>query len=116
MDPGTMPTCATTSGLMAGPLASSLAVNQAALVSGNIWVARDPQKVFALNIVCQHAGCTYSSLAIEQGSFDWVCKCHGSRYAFDGTLKGGPAIKPLPRYLVCEGSDGKLYIDTKTTI
>jgi Rieske Fe-S protein len=113
---GDMPRCASTAGLMVGPVAATVGVNQIFPVSGNIWCGRDQNKLFAISVVCQHLGCTYSSLSIDPNSLDWYCRCHGSRYGFDGALINGPAAKPLPRYYVCEGSDGKLYIDTTKMI
>jgi Rieske Fe-S protein len=42
---------------------------------------------------CTHLGCTVNKVA--NGLIQ--CPCHGSRYSItDGTVKGGPAPKPLP--------------------
>lgn len=41
---------------------------------------------------CTHLGCLVSFNAPEQ---TWECGCHGSRFAPDGTVLSGPAIRPL---------------------
>jgi Rieske Fe-S protein len=47
----------------------------------------------AFSAVCTHQGCTVSS--ISDGIIH--CPCHGSEYSIvDGSVKGGPAPRPLP--------------------
>jgi Rieske Fe-S protein len=47
----------------------------------------------AFSAICTHEGCTVGS--ISDGLIH--CPCHGSEYSIkDGTVKGGPAPKPLP--------------------
>jgi Rieske Fe-S protein len=103
-----MPVCSATAGLTAGPMAGSLSVNQLLQVSGNLYIGRDSKGLFAINITCTHAGCTTS---YQPNSQNWVCGCHGSTFGMDGSLIKGPAARPFPRYYVCKGSDGRLYID-----
>jgi Rieske Fe-S protein len=46
----------------------------------------------AFTAVCTHMGCTVDS--IKNGTIS--CPCHGSQYSIkDGSVKGGPAPKPL---------------------
>lgn len=46
----------------------------------------------AFSAVCTHAGCTVSTVA--NGTIS--CPCHGSEFsATDGSVKGGPAKRPL---------------------
>jgi Rieske Fe-S protein len=46
----------------------------------------------AFTAVCTHMGCTVGSIA--NGTI--TCPCHGSTYSIkDGSVKGGPAPKPL---------------------
>lgn len=50
---------------------------------------------------CTHAGC---ALAIKGDSAD--CPCHGSRFAFDGSVTRGPATEPLtPRPVALQGTE-----------
>jgi Rieske Fe-S protein len=46
----------------------------------------------AFSAVCTHAGCTVAG--VSDGTIN--CECHGSKFAIaDGSVKGGPAPKPL---------------------
>lgn len=109
-----MPMCPSTASLIAGPQAKTLGVNQATgIVSGSLVICRNSDGVYALDLTCPHAGCRPT---LQSGSQYWVCPCHGSTFELDGTFVLGPAQRPLKRYFVCEGSDGRLYIDTSKLI
>jgi glycine/D-amino acid oxidase-like deaminating enzyme/nitrite reductase/ring-hydroxylating ferredoxin subunit len=47
-----------------------------------------------LDAVCTHMGCLVRFNKAEQ---TWDCPCHGSRFATDGAVIGGPAEEPLER-------------------
>lgn len=51
---------------------------------------RDGEGVHAISTVCTHLGCIVKPTA--QG---FECPCHGSRFAKDGAVTGGPAPAPL---------------------
>ena len=62
-------------------------------------------KVYAVSIICTHAGC---KVVVEKTEL--VCNCHLSIFSpFDGAPQSGPARLPLTRYVVTE-QDGKIYI------
>ena len=62
-------------------------------------------KVYAVSIICTHAGCKVVAEKTEL-----VCNCHLSIFSpFDGAPQSGPARLPLTRYEVTE-RDGKIYI------
>lgn len=49
----------------------------------------------AISLVCTHMGVT---VAESQGK--WICPAHGSLYALNGAVLGGPASTPLKKYPV----------------
>ena len=62
-------------------------------------------KIYAVSIICTHAGCKVVAEKTEL-----VCNCHLSIFSpFDGAAQSGPARLPLTRFVVTE-QDGKIYI------
>lgn len=51
---------------------------------------------YAVNTDCAHNHCTVNAYSQVEGVMR--CSCHGSRYAIDGSLVGGPALKGLKSY------------------
>ncbi|MGW0601329.1 FAD-dependent oxidoreductase [Streptomyces sp. NPDC002776] len=49
-------------------------------------------KVHAVSAKCTHMGCLVAFNRAEQA---WECPCHGSRFAPDGRVVQGPAVRPL---------------------
>lgn len=55
---------------------------------------RDPNgELHAVSATCTHMGCAVNFNNAEKS---WDCPCHASRFALDGTVLNGPAVKPLP--------------------
>jgi cytochrome b6-f complex iron-sulfur subunit len=50
----------------------------------------------AVNPLCTHANCAFVQFKPADGLLH--CPCHGSLFATDGTVKQGPATKPLSTY------------------
>ncbi|MCW2921101.1 MAG: iron-sulfur binding oxidoreductase [Thermoleophilia bacterium] len=82
----------------------------AALVPGTGLVARVDGRMVAIarasggdlravDATCTHQGCIVRH---EPEAECWQCPCHGSRFALDGEVLQGPAIKPLERIDVNE--------------
>jgi nitrite reductase/ring-hydroxylating ferredoxin subunit len=77
------------------------------------FVCRDAGGLYALSAKCTHNFCTINFRA-QQKSF--VCPCHFSAFALDGTVTQGPAAKALPHLALCIGGDGKVHCDVDTTV
>ena len=76
---------------------------------GIAWVVRTGEKqVVAYAPQCTHLGCAYHW---EGQRHEFVCPCHESRFSIDGKVMGGPAARPLDRY-VTRIEDQKLLIGT----
>jgi Rieske Fe-S protein len=56
------------------------------------YLTRDQGTLRALAITCPHLGCSY---AFDDGKRHFVCPCHGSEFALDGSVIHGPATSPL---------------------
>ena len=49
----------------------------------------------AISTRCAHLGCPVRYI---QASQRFVCPCHGGVYDFEGTVEGGPPVRPLDRF------------------
>jgi glycine/D-amino acid oxidase-like deaminating enzyme/nitrite reductase/ring-hydroxylating ferredoxin subunit len=54
----------------------------------------DDGTLTAVSPTCTHLGCR---VMFNRAERSWDCPCHGSRFAPDGTVLQGPAVKPLER-------------------
>ena len=71
------------------------------------WVVRTADnKVVAFTPSCTHLGCAYHW---EDSVKTFVCPCHSSLFAMDGKVLGGPAPRPLDRF-VSKVEKGKILI------
>jgi Rieske Fe-S protein len=52
----------------------------------------DSGQLHAVSARCTHLGCLVAFNRAEQA---WECPCHGSRFATDGRILQGPAVRPL---------------------
>jgi nitrite reductase/ring-hydroxylating ferredoxin subunit/uncharacterized membrane protein len=66
----------------------------------------DDDDIVALGDRCTHRGGPLHEGELRDGCI--VCPWHGSQYALDGTVAGGPATRPLPAYEV-KITDGQVY-------
>jgi Rieske Fe-S protein len=51
-------------------------------------------RLHAVSASCTHLGCVVAFNRAEQA---WECPCHGSRFAPDGRILQGPAVRPLEK-------------------
>jgi len=71
------------------------------VVGGKLFVTVSNEGPKALSLECTHLGCRVRPMA--EG---FLCPCHGSRYAADGRVLGGPAARPLARVPLEPTGDG----------
>jgi menaquinol-cytochrome c reductase iron-sulfur subunit len=64
--------------------------------NASAWVVKQADgRLTAFSPQCTHLGCAYRW---EERSGEFICPCHGSRFAIDGRVLAGPAPRPLDRY------------------
>ena len=75
--------------------------------SQSVYVTRGKDgQLKVLSAICPHLGC---SVSWQHGQKEFVCPCHGGRFAADGALVSGPpprGMDALPHKL----EDGKLMV------
>ena len=70
-------------------------------------IVHDEYGFRALSLVCPHLGCV-----VNMTSAGFECPCHGSRFLPDGSLRNGPASRPLKALPVEMNSAGHLILYT----
>lgn len=83
------------------------------LTKGSVAVLRDNGGVLALRLVCPHLGCTP---AFDQAKQQFLCPCHGSRFAADGRLLQGPAQSGLPAVAAHVDKQGHLIVEPASEV
>jgi len=79
-----------------------------------VYIFRSPQGFQAVSAICTHLGCSYKPFGPPELQYPIVharCPCHGSIFARDGQVLGGPAPRPLPFYHMELTADGRLQVD-----
>lgn len=66
--------------------------------------------IYALSLVCTHLGCI-----VKPFGNGFECPCHGSHFGEDGSVRKGPAPKPLA-WLKVTGSEGSLIVDEGSSV
>ncbi len=78
----------------------------------SLWVFRDEGGLYAISSVCTHLGC----IAARGDDGVFRCPCHGSEFAPDGAVLGGPAPKGLEWLAMSLSPDGQLVVDKVQTV
>jgi cytochrome b6-f complex iron-sulfur subunit len=61
-----------------------------------------PSEYAATSITCTHLGC---EVEVADAGKSLACPCHGSQFNPDGSVRHGPASRPLQRYVVEMSAD-----------
>lgn len=73
---------------------------------GSVIVVRDPNNadtLYAVDSFCTHQGC---SVEWDADATGFICPCHQSAFAPDGSVTSGPATDPLETFTAqIDGSD-----------
>lgn len=95
----------------AGKVADLSAGTLRALAGMGVAIGRDAGGIYAMSLICTHAGCDMSiDGSVSVSGID--CFCHGSLFDGQGNVLHGPAGAPLPHFVVTEDAQGNLIIHT----
>lgn len=73
-----------------------------------VWVVKTSDRLFVINAVCTHLGCTPDWKASEN---KFKCPCHGSGYDSEGINFEGPAPRPMDRAHVELDAEGQIVVN-----
>ena len=79
----------------------------------SLWVVHDEQGLYAISSICTHLGCI---AARDDETGEFVCPCHGSKFAADGKVMVGPAPKGLNWLAMSVSPDGQIVVDTARSV
>lgn len=118
---GDLATCA---GTVDGGPAAAVGLHCATLFavaeSYGFFLCRDAGGLYAVTGICTHAGCLIGAMnscsSVRTPSF--LCPCHGSLYAYDGTLIQGvvPGQASLDHLALCITAEGRCVVDPNTVV
>jgi cytochrome b6-f complex iron-sulfur subunit len=86
-----------------------------ALSTGPVAVGRDANGVWAMTLICTHAGCDMASQGQVSDS-GVSCGCHGSFFDAQGNPLGGPAHAPLDHFEVTIGAAGEITVNADNVV
>jgi nitrite reductase/ring-hydroxylating ferredoxin subunit len=76
-------------------------------------VGRDSGGVYAMTLICTHAGCDMSNGISSQVI---ICPCHRSHFDADGNVTQGPAQTALEHFEVTISAAGVITVDADVTL
>ncbi len=80
--------------------------------NGKIDTDKFGQPYVVLSNRCMHVGCP---VRYVQASQRFICPCHGGVYSFDGTVSGGPPVRPLDRFQ-SQVVDGRVLVGGRFSV
>jgi Rieske Fe-S protein len=75
------------------------------------YVVRDAAGLYALSAICTHQNCS-----VQPSNGHFLCPCHQSMFALDGTVVQGPASIPLAHFALCLSDTGTVLIDNAQVV
>ena len=66
----------------------------------------------AISTRCAHLGCP---VRYVQASEKFICPCHGGVYGKDGSVDGGPPVRPLDRFYT-KAENGRVFIGKRFSV
>ena len=66
----------------------------------------------AISTRCAHLGCP---VRYVQASEKFICPCHGGVYGKDGSVDGGPPVRPLDRFYTKE-ENGRVFVGKRFSV
>lgn len=91
----------------AGNVTSLVQGELIAPTSGPLAVGLDVGGIWAMTLICTHAGC--EAAIVTQGV---LCACHGSQYDLQGNVVVGPATSPLQHFQVTVDGSGNMTVNS----
>ena len=79
--------------------------------SGNFFVVRDSNGLYALSSRCTHQGVT-----VQTSGGQFYCPAHGATFTYNGAVTGGPTSTALPHYAMCTLANGHVAVVTSQTV
>jgi len=76
-----------------------------------VFLVRQGNTYRCLSATCTHLGCT-----VNRADKGYHCPCHGSVFDEQGSVKGGPAPKPLAWFQITLSKDSRLLVDKSTMV
>ncbi len=73
---------------------------------------KKPMPYIAISTRCAHLGCP---VRYVQASEKFICPCHGGVYGKDGSVDGGPPVRPLDRFYTKE-ENGRVFVGKRFSL
>ena len=74
-----------------------------------LYIFREDNDFHVVSAICTHLDCIADWKPDEK---EFFCSCHGSIFSEDGTIKAGPAPRPLSWHPLALSPDGNLIVET----
>jgi cytochrome b6-f complex iron-sulfur subunit len=98
--------------VLAGTVSEFPAGSVSYILSGRFYIVHTPDGLLALWQKCTHLGCAVPWVESEN---QFHCPCHGSLYAAEGAVQGGPAPRPMDLFAI-EIRGDEVWVDTSNPI